>query len=669
MRTDARGGRARRLLVGAGVAMAMAAPLRAQPVPPPPAAPRPPGAEVDPDAPLDPMPGLGVDWPDLSRLPPAPEAPGTTPPPETARPSRNSRAAETAQQRPYHLTITGLGSIGGEALLRSFREQSALEGDRRRAANAAQIDRRAGSDAELLAELLRSQSYYDASVEPSARLEGERVEVVLAAMPGQAYRFASVALPGLEAAGEDAAALRRSFAVHEGDAVVAQDVIDAGVALKVALGERGFAVATVGQQDIVVDHETHVARLVLPVSPGPFQRFGRLRVSGSPPFDARHVGVIARFRPGERYRQDRVDDLRRALIATGLVAGAEIRAVPTADPQVVDLDVRLSPAPFRTVSGELGYGTGEGVRGQASWQHRNFFNPEGALTVAGVLGTQEQSAGVTLRRSNWRRRDQALNVTASASHLDRPGYEARTLDLAANVERQSTFIWQKKWTFSLGPELVASDERDVDPATSLPRRRTFFIAALPGSLNYDGSDSLLDPSRGFRLGGRVSPELSLQDGTFGYTRVQIDGSAYRPLSSRVVAAGRIRLGTIVGAPRDAIAPSRRFYSGGGGSVRGYGYQELGPKDASGNPIGGRSLMEFALEARVRVGSFGIVPFLDGGTLSTDPLPSLRRWQLGTGIGVRYYSSFGPLRIDVGTPLNRRAGDSRIAVVVSLGQAF
>ena len=138
-------------------------------------------------------------------------------------------------------------------------------------------------------------------------------------------------------------------------------------------------------------------------------------------------------------------------------------------------------------------------------------------------------------------------------------------------------------------------------------------------------------------------------------------------------AGRVRLGTIVGADRDAIAPSRRFYAGGGGSVRGYGYQRLGPRDIDGDPIGGRSLAEFSLEARIRLkafgGNLGIVPFVDGGTLSTRAMPDFGDWQFGAGLGLRYYSSFGPIRVDVGTPLNPQSGDSRVAVVVSLGQAF
>jgi translocation and assembly module TamA len=293
--------------------------------------------------------------------------------------------------------------------------------------------------------------------------------------------------------------------------------------------------------------------------------------------------------------------------------------------------------------------------------------------LRGVAGTQEQLAAVSFRRNNFRRRDQVLTAQISASNVDRDAYAAKTLLLGAGIERQSNFIWHKKWTWSLGGELIATDERDTIEATGEARRRTFLIGAVPASLTYDGSDSLLDPSRGFRLGGRLSPEISFHGGTFGYARAQIDASAYHPLSDSIVAAGRIRVGTILGAGRDDIAPSRRFYAGGGGSVRGYGYQRLGPRDADGDPIGGRSLAEFALEARIRLkafgGNLGIVPFFDGGTLSSASMPTLKDWQLGAGIGVRYYSSFGPIRVDVGTPLNPRSGDSRVAVVVSLGQAF
>ncbi|MEO8142537.1 MAG: BamA/TamA family outer membrane protein, partial [Sphingomicrobium sp.] len=604
-----------RLLAVAACGLALAATGHAQQSAPDP-------AELDPDAPLDAMPDLGVEWPDMNVPDPAPlpdpePLPGTTPDVAESEPEAASVSIDdSVAARRYAVRLEGLGTAGDEALLKAFKAQSALDEGDKKPANAATIDRRARADGELLVSLLQAQGYYDAEVEPGIALEGELIAVSLRAVPGPRYTFEAVDFPGLAEAGGEAGPLREAFAVKPGDPVVAETVIAAGVALKVALGEQGFATADVGTQDIVIDHSKATARLVLPVTPGPVAQFGELRVSGEPPFSARHVGIIARFKRGDRFERSEVDDLRRALVATGLVTSVEANVVPRDNGRVVDIDVRLEPAPMRTIAGELGYGTGEGIRIEGSWQHRNFFNPEGALTVRGVAGTQEQLASVSLRRSNFRQRDQVLTGLISASNVDRKAYAARTFQLSGGIERQSNFIWQKKWTWSLGAELIASDERDTIEATGEERRRNFFIAAIPASLGYDGSNDLLDPTDGFRLGGRVSPELSFQGGTFPYAKAQIDASAYRKVSATVVAAGRIRLGTILGAGRDDIAPSRRFYAGGGSSVRGYGYQQLGPRDADGDPIGGRSLAEFSLEARVRLkafgGNFGVVPFLDGG---------------------------------------------------------
>ena len=366
----------------------------------------------------------------------------------------------------------------------------------------------------MLAELLRSQGYYDAVVEPRIERAERSLRVVLSAEPGVQYRFQSVELSGLESAGAEAAKLREAFAVHAGDPVIAEDVIAANVALAVALGEQGFALAKVGDQQIVIDHEAHTAQLVLPVETGPLASFGTISVSGAPPFSPRHVALIARFHSGDPFRRSKVDDLRRALIATGLVASAEVKVVPAADGRTVDLAVNLEPAPMRTIAGELGYGTGEGVRAEASWQHRNFFNPEGALTVRGVAGTQEQLASVSFRRSNFRMRDQVFNLQALASHTNRNTYEAKTIQIGGNIERQSNIIWHKTWTWSLGADFIATDERGVFDTLGMKATKTFLITALPATLGYDGSNDLLDPTRGFRLGGRISPEISAHGGSF-----------------------------------------------------------------------------------------------------------------------------------------------------------
>lgn len=630
--------------------------------------------ELDPSAPLAPLPDLGVDWPDLNALDePAPAVEAQ--PGEPALPMGDERAAErTGNDIRYSFAIEGVQGLGDSAaILEMFRKRSALEGGRKKGANAAQISRRSRADSDLLREILRNRGYYDALVEP--RIEGSdiKLRVLLEVVPGDQYHFASVELPGLEAAGEEYERLRDSFAVKKGDPVVADTVIAAGAALDQALGQEGFASATIGEQEIVVNHQTQLATLRLPVTPGPVAAFGEIRVTGEPPLGARHVSVIARFKPGDRFRRSRVDDLRRALIATTLVANADIRLAPRDDGQVVDVDVRLEPAPTRTIAGEAGFSTGQGARLEASWTNRNFFNPEGALTLRGVAGTREQLLGVQLRRSNFRRRDQVLNLVTTVSNLEYDAYRAKTARIAGNIERQSNFIWQKKWTWTAGAEFLATDERGVYDVLGIKENKTFLIGAVPASLGYDGSDSLLDPTRGFRLNGWVSPEIDVRGGSRGYARMQFDASVYHPVSERVVVAGRVRLGTILGATNFDIAPSRRFYSGGGGSVRGYGYQRLGPRDVDGDPIGGRGLAEFGLEARIRVnkfgGNFGIVPFFDGGSLDDEALPKIKDFRFAAGLGVRYYSSFGPIRVDVGVPLNRQQGDGIVAVTVSLGQAF
>ena len=275
------------------------------------------------------------------------------------------------------------------------------------------------------------------------------LRVVLEAQPGPAISLrVGRAARASTAAGPEAAKLRETFAVKTGDPVIAEDVIAGEAALRIALGEQGFAQAEIGERQVEVNHQTHLATLTLPVTPGPVARFGTIRVTGQPPFDTDHLQVIARFKPGDRFKRSEVDDLRRALIATGLVSVAEVQVVPVDGGRTVDLAVRLEPAPSHTIAGELGYGTGEGARLEASWTDRNFLNPEGALTLRGVAGTNEQLLGVQLRRSNFRMRDQVLNLQASAANRKFDAYRARTIQLSGNIERQSNFIWQKKWTWT-----------------------------------------------------------------------------------------------------------------------------------------------------------------------------------------------------------------------------
>ncbi|HEX4894467.1 MAG TPA: hypothetical protein VFV47_14380, partial [Hyphomicrobiaceae bacterium] len=208
--------------------------------------------ELDPSAPLDPMPELGVEWPDMDT--PDPVLEPIDDEAVVADDDRSNAIEDSAAARRYVVVLSGLGEASTEEFLQAFHARSALEADDDEPANTAQIDRRARADAELLIGLLQGQGYYDAEVETEIGRNGDLIAVELRATPGARFRFDMVEFPGLAEAGGDAAKLREAFAVKPGEPVVASEVIAAGIALKVALGEMGFATAEIGEQDIVVDH-------------------------------------------------------------------------------------------------------------------------------------------------------------------------------------------------------------------------------------------------------------------------------------------------------------------------------------------------------------------------------------------------------------------------------
>jgi translocation and assembly module TamA len=643
-------------------------------------------AQPDQDM-MDAMPDVGIPWPDLGAdnppiIPPETSQAPVQTPSETAEADEATRQAERiaaidpALPLRYEVRLGGVEGIADDLFRTRFDILSELEKGAGDEANLAQITRRARADTDLVDQLLRTRGYYDAQVRYQLQApesgSTQRLLVDLDARPGPIYRLTDVSLTGLDPADQREAALRTLFKVKPGDPADTDAILVSTDAVRLGMAEGGYPFAKVDEPVLRVDHDTRGAALDVIIATGGYRRYGRISVTGDPPFDAAHIADIARFHSGEEYKASEIVDLERALIQTGLVATADVTRTPGATPDTVDIAIAMTRAPARTIAGELGYGTGEGAHLELSWQHRNLFPPEGALTLRGIVGTQEQGLSATFRRNNYRRRDQALNGQIALSNIDQRAYNAHTITISSSLERQTNIIFQKKWTWSLGVEFILSDERDFYGAALTPRRRTYFIAALPTSLAYDGSDDLLDPKRGFRLSGRLSPELSLQAGTFGYVRAQADASGYLPLSDRITLAGRVRVGTIVGASADRIAPTRRFYAGGGGSVRGYSYQAIGPRDLNNDPVGGRSLAEAAVEARFRFGSanqFGLVPFVDAGTISSAMLPAMGDVRVGAGIGLRYYTSFGPIRVDVGTPLNPQPGDPRIGVYVSLGQAF
>ena len=552
--------------------------------------------------------------------------------------------------------------------------------------NIARLAVQAREDEDLLIRLLRVYGYYDAQVIRSVgEIEGtvesdvDRPAARFDVLPGRRYRFGAVDLGNLEAAGDDYEALRASFEIYPGDFISLDNVETEQFDLDTALGENGFPFAAIEQPELLVDHDRQEGDLTMLVEPGGQYNMGVVTSNLEDFLSGRHLSDIARWDPGDLYQRSDELDLRRAILATGLVGSVQLTPVVVQEaqgdqPGVVNIAAELTPAPLRTLAGNIGFGTAEGIRLEGSWEHRNLFPPEGLLRVRGILGTQEQLAGITFRKNNFTGRDKILTLDAYASTIDYDAYDARTVSVIGTFERVSTLLFQKAFSWSVGLELVATQESELDADGNPLPRETYFVAALPLYAQLDNSDDLLDPTKGWRLSGRLSPEASDNDGVQSfYIRSQVDASYYQSMGENVVLAGRVRLASIPGAPLEAIAPSRRLYAGGGGSVRGYGYRQIGPLNDTGNPLGGRSVVELSAEARIRTGfldgAVSVVPFIDAGSVGLDPTPDFNSIKLGAGLGVRYHTGFGPLRLDVAVPLNPGPNDNWVAVYVALGQAF
>ncbi len=593
----------------------------------------------------------------------------------------------------YAVKVDGLAAADDSTdinLADLFGDLSALYDGDGKADNFAMLRARLSSDSELMSRILASEGYYDAVVE--TRIDrGEATDAggagattdrtaqrnrpitaVIDVKPGKRYTFSDIVIDAKPTV--PPTLISDNFPLAVGEPIVAQRVQGAEAAIALKLPQEGYPFAKVGQRDILLDADTGEGVYTLPVEIGPRGRFGGIETTGDLAFDAEHVGVLARFKRGDLYDSRMADDLRQALVATGLFATVSVEPQQTGESagdgtEYVTTLVTQQAGPPRTIAASAGYGTGQGIRLEASWTHRNLFPPEGALIGRGVLGTNEQGLSATFRRSNAGKRDRTFEVVTEATRSRYDAFNAITGRVAARMSYDSTPIWQKKLTYAFGAELIATREDDYDFALGRRTYDFYTIFGLNGQVGIDRTDSLLDPTKGFRVLARLEPEGSLAGRFSPYGRTQVDASGYYPVTDSIVLAGRVRVGSIVGAARERLAPSRRFYAGGGGSVRGFGYQQLGPKDPNNDPIGGRSLNEAAFEARYRFGNYGIVGFVDAGQVYRGSTPDFSNLRYGVGIGGRFYTNFGPMRLDVATPIDRKPGEARVTVYVSIGQAF
>ncbi|MDR3498820.1 MAG: BamA/TamA family outer membrane protein [Parvibaculum sp.] len=535
-----------------------------------------------------------------------------------------------------------------------------------------QLRRRANEDADRLIGVLRSEAYYNGSVEPViAEAKGGIFDVTYRVTlgPRTMIRSFRIVYPDHPS---DAASL-----IHDGAqiglqpnrSVRAQRVLDMTRDALVWLQNHGHPAPKIAERTVTVDLAANVADVVLSINAGAPKRFGALKVENAKGrTKSSYVQSLAKFKEGEPYDRRKADETVKALRQSGLFDQISLETQDDAD-GLANQVLKLSERPHRSVGIGARWSSDEGAGVTGSWQHRNLFGAGEKLDLNLVLAQISQSAKAAFVKPHFLRDDQSLLANFEVAHDNTDAYDENRIKTGVALTRQLT------------PTIAATGgvSFEVDRTNDSTGSHAYRLFGVPLTGRYDGANNLLDPTEGARLGLSVTPYAGTSDGAAtAFTKAEATGSTYWNFGARsdgspdFTLALRGRYGTMFAKDTVGVPGSIRFYAGGGGSIRGYGYQKVGPLDASNTPLGGRSVIEASSEVRYRLSdTIGLVAFLDGGNAYSTLTPKLNQpLQWGTGLGLRYYTAIGPVRFDVGVPLNRRRGiDDAFQLYFSLGQAF
>jgi len=527
------------------------------------------------------------------------------------------------------------------------------------------LQRRVADDRATLLDVLRAEGYHDAEITIEVG-SGDPTTVTIAIEPGSRYRFGdlNVAPAGAHRPTTALTFNRADLGLERDAPARAAAVIEAETKLVSALGERGHPFATIADRRVLVDHAAQTVRVELNVDIGPAARFGALEVSGLDRVEPAFIRRRITWQVGEVYDARVLARFRRALIDSGLFES--VAAKPAAQPNpdgMTAIELRVTERKRRTIAAGISYSTAEGPAANLSWTHRNLFGEGERLQITLEGGQIAQGAKIDYRIPDVLGVDQAFAADARFAREQTDAFDAVNFGAGARLER--TFGRYLSGSAGIGFDHLEVEQNNVT--------RTFELISLPLILRWDSSDDLLDPTEGARVELRVTPTADVSGSDSRYVKSELTASTYVDLTDDgwAVLAGRTRLGVIAGAATADVPAARRFFAGGGGSVRGYGFQDVGPLDAGSDPLGGRSVVEVGLEARLRITEdIGVVPFIDGGMVYDDATPQFDQELLwGAGIGFRYYTAIGPIRLDIATPLNGRSTDDDFQFYISIGQAF
>jgi translocation and assembly module TamA len=585
--------------------------------------------------------------------------------------------------QPYSAELSTSAKDGLEATIRGA--SSLLTGQSAPASGAAGLLARARADYQRILGALYNQGYYGgtisilvggreaANIPPDATLP-KPVVVEVKVEPGPLFHFGRIGISNAASAAvapDDMVTTPQSIGFANGEIARSSLIVRAESLAVEAWRQLGYPEAKVADRQVVADHKTNKVDVEIKVEPGRRATLGPLRVSGTDRMDPDFVAQQTGLAIGAEYDPDDIRRAQKRLSRLDVFRAMRIEAASAVGSDgILPLAVIVEEQAQRRFGAGANYSSIDGVGLEAFHLWRNLFGHAERLRLdaklAGInfpLDTAEfdYAFGGTFTMPGFLNPDNDFVVATSAERTVLPAYT----ETSAKA--------------SLGLTQYLTDDITLDGSLYYERAqfdddfgtRNFSITGLTAGAVWDVRDKAQDAHEGFYLAATAEPFYEIDYGYLAF-KATAEARGYWSLldDGKLVLAGRAKLGALVGPSVDELPPDRLFFAGGGGSVRGYAYGGIGVRNDDDTVTGGRYLVEASAEARYKINDeWGAVGFVDGGYVAADSLPGLKQLRIGVGIGVRYYTSLGPLRADLAVPLNKQPGDPDYALYVGIGQAF
>lgn len=529
------------------------------------------------------------------------------------------------------------------------------------------------TDLERIRMLLRESGFYLAQLDHDLLIHDGELSIVLRVEEGPraTVEETTVTVTDVETTGVELQRLRAQLTLRPGDPFTQQAYEESRARLLRFYLTRGFPYAEV-EQRALVDTWRSIATVSYSITRGPPAVFGSTEVVG---IDGVAENVIRReitYRPGAPYDPAELERTQATIFGLQLFRSVIVEPANLAERSgVVDVRISVVEGPHRSIKVGIGYGLEDELRGQFEWRNNNFLGGGRRFRAATKASFITQSAEAELVQPHFLHPRQSLVVPLTQGRDAEPGYTLFSARLAPRLRR--TFPGHLSASLGYGIEYDGLSDVSEETIASLDDFRVSgFVSSFFATVERNTADDLLDPKRGSILLISAEQAGGPWRGDFTFYRMAFEAKKYLQIPGERVIAGRFRIGAGDGFGQSGDLPLfRRFYAGGVTSTRGYDRHRVGPLTSGGDPIGGRSVMEGSVELRTPVyKDFGGVLFFDAGLVDRRPFRfPLNDLQFGVGPGVRYQTIVGPLRLDLGFPIDPAAGQPTWRVHFSVGQAF